>query len=77
MSKDLHMKIPSDLSKIDVNDLGELIWWSAHLDIGPEELMSIICKVGSSLESIRKYQETRHKEENKKGSNIHVLSKAI
>ena len=51
----VEMKIPKDLRKINVNELGELIWWSNHLGIGPEELLSAINKVGVSTEQIRRY----------------------
>ena len=51
----IQIKVPSDFTKIDVNDLGELIWWSNHLGISPEKLLSIINKVGSSIEQINKY----------------------
>ena len=50
------IKLPTDFTKIDLNDLGELIWWSNHLGISPEELLSIINKVGSSLEEIKNYK---------------------
>ena len=54
MSKGLEMKVPSNLNKIDTNDLGEFIWWCAHIGIAPEKLLSIISKVGHSVEAVRK-----------------------
>ena len=51
----IKIKLPTDLTKVDLNDLGELIWWSNHLGISPEKLLSIINKVGSSIEEINKY----------------------
>ena len=51
----IKIKLPADFTKVDVNDLGELIWWSNHLGISPEKLLSIINKVGSSIEEINKY----------------------
>ena len=51
----VEIKLPTDFTKIDVNDLGELIWWSNHLGTSPEKLLSIINKVGSSIEQINKY----------------------
>lgn len=59
MSNDLKMKLPSKFDKININDLGELIWWAAHLGVGPEKLLSAINKVGNSVEDIRKYLETK------------------
>ena len=53
MSRGLEMKEPSNLSKIDTNNLSEFIWWCAHLGISPEELLSIITRVGNSVEVIR------------------------
>lgn len=55
MSKVLEMHIPSDQTKINTNDLCELIWWCAHLDIGPEKLLLATEKVGNSVEKIRIY----------------------
>ena len=55
MSKDLQMRIPSDQTKIDTNNLGELIWWSAHLGIRPEKLLMIVDRVGNSAEKVRSY----------------------
>jgi len=56
MSNDFKMKKPKDLSKVDINHLGELIWWSTHLGIGPEKLLSIIRKVGNSAAAIQQFQ---------------------
>ena len=51
----IKIKLPADFTKVDVNDLGELIWWSNHLGISPEKLLSVINKVGFSIEEINKY----------------------
>ena len=51
----IEIQIPKDTRKIDLNNLGELIWWSNHLDICPETLLGIINKVGPSLEKIKEY----------------------
>jgi len=53
------IKIPKDLYKIDVNNLGEFIWWSAHLGIGFEKLMSAIEKVGNNSNVVRQYLFTQ------------------
>ena len=52
----IKIKLPTDFTKVDVNDLGELIWWSNHLGIAPEKLLSIINKVGSSIEEVNKHK---------------------
>jgi len=59
MSNDFKMKKPKDLGKVDINHLGELIWWSTHLGIGPEKLLSIISKVGNSAAAIRQFQDQK------------------
>ena len=55
MGKELEMQIPKDQSKVNTNNLGEFIWWSAHLGTGYERLLSIIEKVGNKPADIRKY----------------------
>jgi len=55
MSNELKMQIPSDKDKINTNNLGELIWWSAHLGVGPEKLLHTIERVGNSVEKIRAF----------------------
>lgn len=55
MKNELEMHKPSDLTKIDSNNLCEFIWWCAHLGIGPEKLFLIIQKVGNSVEKVREY----------------------
>ena len=57
----IEIKRPKDLSKIEVNNLGELIWWSHHLGIGPEKLLSIISKVGASPKETREYNRLNYK----------------
>ena len=57
-------KLPRDLTQIDVNNLGELIWWSYHLGINPERVLSIVDKVGNRVKDVRNYH-WRHN-----GSNI-------
>ncbi len=51
----IEAKIPANLAKVNTNELGELLWWSAHLGIGPEKLLSVINEVGNAAEDIRKY----------------------
>ena len=52
----IEIKIPKDRTKIDANNLGELVWWSHHLGIRPEKMLSIIEKVGISAKEIREYK---------------------
>lgn len=49
------LKLPRDLTQIDVNNLGELIWWSYHLGINPERILSIVDKVGNRVKDVRNY----------------------
>jgi len=49
------MKIPAQMDKINVNDTGELLWWCAHLGIGPELLLFIVQKAGTSTQQVRSY----------------------
>lgn len=55
MGKELDLRIPKDRSKIDTNNLGELIWWSAHLSISPEKLLAVIEIAGNKTEDVRKF----------------------
>ena len=55
MSNDLKIKLPADKGKIDVNDLGEFIWWSNHLGAGLEQLLAAVRKVGDSAQNVRKH----------------------
>jgi hypothetical protein len=55
MVNDSQIKKPVDLTKINTNDIGELLWWSCQLGVNPEKILSIINKVGNSTEKIRKY----------------------
>jgi hypothetical protein len=54
MGHEFEMKKPRDLSKINTNDLGELLWWAVHFGTTPEKLLSIINKVGTSVGEIKK-----------------------
>lgn len=64
------LKLPRDLTQIDVNNLGELIWWSYHLSISPERVLSIVDKVGNRAKDVRNYH-WRHN-----GSNINAETNA-
>jgi hypothetical protein len=61
MSNELKMQIPSDQSKINTNNLGDFIWWCAHLGVGPEKLLTIVDKVGNSVEKVRGFFSSRDK----------------
>ena len=55
MSQELKMQMPLNQTSIDINSLGELIWWCAHLGVSPEKLLSVTEKVGNSLEKVNAY----------------------
>lgn len=55
MSSEIKMKIPLNCDKINVNDLSEFKWWSAHLGVGPEKLLAAIDEIGNSVQDVRKY----------------------
>ena len=59
MDNGIEIKIPKDSSKIDANNLGEFIWWSAHMGIGFEKLLSAIEKVGNKSIVVREYLFTQ------------------
>ncbi|MEO7768512.1 MAG: DUF3606 domain-containing protein [Ferruginibacter sp.] len=54
----IQMQIPKDLNSVNLNNLGELVWWSTHLAITPELLLSVTDKVGTSAKQIRNYIRT-------------------
>ena len=56
----IQIKLPSDFTKIDVNELGEVIWWTNHLGVSPEELLSIVNKVGPSTAEVKKSMSGSH-----------------
>jgi Protein of unknown function (DUF3606) len=43
---------PKDLSRIDVNHVGELLWWSYQLGTTPEKLVTIVDEVGPSADLV-------------------------
>lgn len=55
MSNDYTAKKPKDLTKINTNDLGELLWWSYYLGTSPENLLSIIQEHGDTVIEVKKY----------------------
>jgi len=59
MDNAFEIKIPKDLTKIDANNLGEFIWWAAHMGIGFEKLLSAIEKVGNKTIVVREYLFTQ------------------
>ncbi len=54
----IQIQTPKDLNNINLNNLGELIWWSNHLAISPEQLLSITDKVGTSVNQIKDFIRT-------------------
>jgi hypothetical protein len=59
MSNDLKIKLPTDRRKIDLNEPGEFIWWSNHLGIGLEKLLSAVKVVGPEAALVRKHIHER------------------
>jgi len=56
----IEIKIPVRFDSVNTNDLGELIWWSAHLGLGPEKILSVIDQVGNAAEDIRRYTQLKN-----------------
>jgi len=54
MSIDFSVKKPDDLTKINSNSIGELLWWSYHFGTSPEKLLTLIEQFGNATEEIRK-----------------------
>ena len=55
MGNDYIAKKPTDLTKINANDFGELLWWSYYLGTSPEKLLSITHKYGNTLIDVKKH----------------------
>jgi hypothetical protein len=47
-----------DLTKVNGNDMNEVLWWSSQLGVAPEKLFSLIKDAGDSSEKIRNYIKT-------------------
>lgn len=54
MALEYTVEKPKDLTKINSNDMGELLWWSYILNTTLEKLLTTIDKVGNSTELVRK-----------------------
>jgi hypothetical protein len=54
MSVEYDVTKPKDLTKINVNDFGELLWWSYILGVSIEKILITVDKVGPSAELIKK-----------------------
>jgi hypothetical protein len=50
---DYEIKKPKNLGKININDMGELLWWSYMLSISPEQLLAIVEEVGNTADAVR------------------------
>ncbi|MGI8634555.1 MAG: DUF3606 domain-containing protein [Segetibacter sp.] len=55
MSLEYIVEKPVDLTKINSNNVGELLWWSYTLAVSPESILTTIDKVGYSTAEVRKY----------------------
>lgn len=54
MSFDYQAKKPEDITKINSNEMGELLWWSYILGTYPEKILAAIDEVGSTTEQVKK-----------------------
>lgn len=54
MSFDYQVVKPTDLTKIDSRNFGELLWWSFYFGITLEKLVTIVEEVGGSVELVKK-----------------------
>jgi len=55
MAGELKIKLPGDQKKINVNNLGEVIWWCNHFNVTPEKLLQLTEQIGNATEEIVKY----------------------
>jgi hypothetical protein len=55
MTIDYNVKKPKDLSKVNQNELGEVLWWSYQLGISPETLILLIQQFGNDIHEIKKH----------------------
>ena len=53
MGLDYTIKKPGNLSEINSNDFGEVLWWSYIMCTSPEKLLTTIERVGNSTEKVR------------------------
>jgi hypothetical protein len=52
MSSDYKIKKPKDLTKINQNDFGELLWWSHQFGVTIEKLITEVQKHGTDVKEI-------------------------
>jgi|GEM_PF-2333202 len=60
MENEFHIKKPDDLTKVNSNDINELLWWSCHFGTNPEKLLSIVHKGSSLVETVREHLKTEY-----------------
>jgi hypothetical protein len=53
MGLDYTVKKPKDLSKINVNDSGELLWWSYILGVSMEKILTTVEETGTSSAQVK------------------------
>jgi hypothetical protein len=59
MSSEYQIRKPKDLTKINPNDFGELLWWSYQLGITVEKLVTLVQKYGIQTSEIVKQLKHR------------------
>ena len=65
-----YIRKPKDISHINTNEVGELLWWSYQFSISPEKLLSIQQEAGNNIEAVKKWIREHHTEGKKaKGDN--------
>lgn len=64
MSSDYQIRKPKDLTKINPNDFGELLWWSYQLGITVEKLVTLVQKYGIQASEIVK--QLKHHDQTEK-----------
>lgn len=70
MSSEYQIRKPKDLTKINPNDFGELLWWSYQLGVTVEKLVTGVQQYGTDTKEIKKKFEITDKPG--KGENINT-----
>ncbi|MGC4038361.1 MAG: DUF3606 domain-containing protein [Chitinophagaceae bacterium] len=60
MNNEFSAKKPADLTKINVGDTGELLWWSYQLNTTPENLLSLVQRFGAVVSDVKKNMKEKH-----------------
>ena len=55
MTSDYQALKPKDITRINIKETGELLWWSYILGTTLENLLVTVDKVGNSAEEVRRF----------------------